>query len=476
MAECNRSGVPDKSKAGLAEQVVFDFGPGVKPTLRFDAGSVTSDAGLSALRQADQRLGLTASAARMIEDQRWAPMVVHPAERLLREVVYAYAAGYEDANDHSRLSADGLFSALLGPVTAGSLNPKHHDGLASEATISRLLGGRRMAFETLGEVHRQWFLLAMAGRQPGVLTLDIDSYDAETYGQQELSLFNDYYGQHMYNPLQVSVAEYGFVIGALLRPGSTASNQEAAKLLRPILEFLRQHFPETRLRLRADSGFMDPDIYELCEEFSVEYAVRLKMNDTLQDLFRRRLEPRVRREVPVERRTGRWALYGESSYRARKWSRSRRVVLKLSFNPAKNAIEHYAVVTNSRRADRNVWNFYGHRGQCEQRIDELKNHLRAEKFSCCLFAANSVRLHLTVMAHNLFAAVRMLLPAGHELKRATVGQLRIRLVKCGATLRRTARRLWIHASSSWPFRSLLADVAQRLVHGPLRPVPLWNSG
>lgn len=476
MTECNRSWAPDKGRAGRAEQVVFDFGVGVKPTLRFDAGAVTSDAGLAALRQAEERLGLMASAARMIEDQRWAPMVVHPVERLLREVVYAYAAGYEDANDHSRLSADGLFSALIGPVTAGSINPKHHQGLASEATISRLLGGRRMAFETLGAVHRQWFLLAMRGRQPAVLTLDIDGYDAETHGQQQLSLFNDYYRQYMYHPLQISVAEYGFVIGALLRPGDAASNRSAVEQLRPTLSFLRRHFPQTRLKLRADSGFMDPEIYELCEEFSVEYAVRLKMNQVLKERFGRLMEPRVAGEIPIDRRDGRWALYGECSYRARFWTRSRRVVLKLAFNPDKNAVESYAIVTNSARIPPNVWNFYGHRGQCEQRIDELKNHLRAEKFSCCLFAANDVKLHLTVMAHNLFAAVRMFLPAAHELKRATVAQLRIRLVKCGATLRRTARRLWIHASSSWPFRRLLADVAKRLVSGPLSPVPLWNSG
>lgn len=316
----------------------------------------------------------------------------------------------------------------------------------------------------------------MCSRQPKVLTLDVDGYDAETHGQQQLSLFNDYYGQYMYYPLQVSVAEYGFVIGALLRPGDAASNQAAVEQLRPILEFLTRHFPRTKLRLRADSGFMAPELYDLCEEFSVEYAVRLKMNQTLKEYFLRLLYPRIEREIPLELRSSRWALYAECRYRAGTWKRARRVVLKLTFNPAKNQIESYAIVTNSAKAQRNVWNFYGHRGQCEQRIDELKNHLRAEKFSCGLFDANSVRLHLTVMAHNLFAIVRMLLPATHELKRATVEQLRIRLVKCGATLRRTARRLWIHASSSWPFRSLLADVARRLVNGPLCPVPLWNSG
>jgi hypothetical protein len=476
MTECKRERVGSKGRGGCAEQVVFDFGGGVRPTLRFDAGAVTSDAGLAALRQADERLGLFAAAAGMIEDRRWAPMVVHPVGRLLREVVYAYAAGYEDGNDHPRLAADELFAALIGPVTTGGINPKRHAGLASEATISRLLGERRMAFAALEAIHRHWFLLSMCRRQPPVLTLDIDGFDAETHGQQQLSLYNDYYGQYMYYPLQISVAEYGFVVGALLRPGDAPGNGGAAAQLRPLLEFLRGSFPKTRLRLRADSGFMDPEIYDLCEEFSVEYAVRLKMNKLLKALIAQLLEPRVRREIPLERRTSRWTLYAECRYRAGTWKRARRVVLKLTFNPAKDEIERYAIVTNSARAQRKVWNFYAHRGQCEQRIDELKNHLRAEKLSCTLFAPNAVKLHLVVMAHNLFAAVRILLPDRHELKRATVGQLRIRLVKCGATIRRTARRLWIHASRSWPFRELLGNVAERMVRGPLCPVPLWNSG
>jgi hypothetical protein len=476
MTECKRDLAGSKGRGGCAEQVVFDFGGGARPTLRFDAGAVTSDAGLAVLRQADERLGLFAAAAGTIEDRRWARMVVHPVQRLLREVVYAYAAGYEDGNDHPRLAADELFSAMIGPAAAGSINPKQHTGLASEATISRLLGARVLACDALEAVHRRWFLLSMCRRQPPVLTLDIDGYDAETHGQQQLSMYNDYYGQYMYYPLQISVAEYGFVVGALLRPGDAASNGQAAAQLRPLLEFLGKSFPKTRLRLRADSGFMDPEIYDLCEEFSVEYAVRLKMNKTLKALIQRLLEPRVEREVPADRRDRRWALYAEHPYRAGTWHRSRRVLLKLTFNPAKDRVESYALVTNSARSQRHVWGFYEHRGQCEQRIDELKNHLRAEKFSCTLFESNAVKLHLMVMAHNLFAAVRMLLPARHELKRATIGQLRVRLIKCGATLRRTARRLWIHASSSWPFRGLLADVAVRMVHGPLRPVPLWNSG
>ena len=80
------------------------------------------------------------------------------------------------------------------------------------------------------------------------------------------------------------------------------------------------------------------------------------------------------------------------------------------------------------------------------------------------------------MAHNLFAAGRMVLPPRHELKRATVERLRMTLVKCGAVVIATARRVWLHASRNWPWRELLADVARRLAFGRLRATPFWDAG
>jgi len=172
----------------------------------------------------------------------------------------------------------------------------------------------------------------------------------------------------------------------------------------------------------------------------------------------------------------RCAVYHETTYAAKSWGKKRRIVLKMQNEPAKGRVARYVIVTSSRRGKRRVWKFYEHRGQCEQRIDEMRNHLRADKFSCAEFSPNEVKLHLIAMAHNLFAAARVMLPAEHELKRATVARLRTTLVKCGATLVRTVRRLWLHASRTWPYRDLLADVSRRFACERLAPVPLWDAG
>ena len=476
MTDCSRAGAGQGDGSGARyEQIVFSFGEDVTPTLRFDAAAVTADAGLAPLRELDERLGLTALAATFIDDRRRPEMTVHPVRRLVRETVYAYAAGYEDANDHAPLSADVWFRELVGATNAASVNPKRHDGLASDPTISRLLGGRKLGLDALGSVHVEWFARLVEDAPPAVVTLDIDGYDAETYGMQQLSLFNGYYREKMYYPLLVTVAEYGFVVAAKLRAGNAWSGADAVPVMRSVLERLRELLPNTRVRVRADSGFRDPVLYDLLDEFGVEYAIRLRLSQVLKGVFDEHVAPRAEKafaRAPDRRR----AIYHETTYAAKSWGRKRRICLKMQNEPAKGRVARYVIVTSSRRSKRKVWEFYEHRGQCEQRIDEMRNHLRADKFSCAEFRPNEVKLHMIAMAHNLFAAARVMLPAEHELKRATVARLRITLVKCGATLVRTVRRLWLHASRTWPYRDLLADVSRRFARGRLAAVPLWDAG
>ena len=459
------------------EPVSFSFGKDVTTTLVFDAEEITSDAGLVALREIDERLGLIDMAANRIEDLRVPDMVVHPVLRLLREAVYAYAAGYEDANDHTPLRNDPQFKQLIGKINEQSVNPKKQPGLASEATLSRLLGGRKLeGRETIGLVHVEQFAKVVGRRQPDVFTLGIDGYGAETHGMQQLALFNGFYDQPMYYPLHVTIAEYGFVVGVMLRPGSAGAGTDAAKLLAPIIAFLRKRFPKTKLRLRGDSGFADPVLYELCEAQGVEYVFRLKMNAVLKDLFAEQVVPRIYGGRADLTQNGQRIFFHEAEYQAKSWPHARRIVLKLVQGPEADDEAQYVIVTNSRKSMRNSWGWYEHRGQEEQRIDEFKNHLRGEKCSCCNFSDNAFKLHLVAMAHNLFAALRIYLPEGHELKRATVCRLRLTLVKCGAMVRRTARRLWLHASRHYPHKALLVDVCRRVTSSRLHPTPVWDSG
>jgi hypothetical protein len=454
--------------------MTFDWGSRPRTTLAFDSDAVTSDAGLSVLRDLDGRLGITAKAAACFNDLRRDSMTVHPVERLVRETVYAYAAGYADANDHAPLSRDTFFTHLLGPVRPDSSNPKSHEGLASEATISRLLNARKLQTSGFDVLHVRHFVDTVKSDPPDVITLDIDGYPAETFGQQQLSLFNGHYFKEMYYPLVVTAAEYGMILAGQLRPGNVWPAHGGVELLRPVLEYLREHLPHTRIRLRADGGFIDPDLYLLLEEFRVEYAIRMRLSSLLKREFDTRLGTTTARAL--ERRPDEhWEFFAELTHRSKTWPVARRHILKVQYDPHEAGVQRYVIITNSRRSARRVWRFYNGRGQCEQRIDELKNQLSGDRFSCCTFAANDLKLQLMLVAHNLIAALRVLLPAPHELKRATIDRLRITLVKCGASIRTTVRRVWLHASRTWPFKHLLLDVARCISSHRLRPAPVWRS-
>ena len=473
--ECSRR---KSSRQAQYEQMLFSFAQEGSPVrLVFDGDEISSDAGWLPLRELDERLGLTAMAAEHLEDCRDPEMVVHPLLRLIREAVYARAAGYEDGNDLTPLREETLFKAVIGGINEDSRNPKKQSGAASEATYSRLLTGRKLdGRESFGLIHVEQFLRVLGKTEPSVLTLGIDGYGAPVHGEQQLALFNGYFNCDLFYPLHVTIAEYGFVVGVMLRPGNAGAATGALGLLSPIVEALRDALPRTKLRLRGDSGFSDPILFEFAEEEGLDYAFRLRMNDVLKRRFEELLDPLGADELPDRDLYEHWSLHEETMYQARSWPAPRRTLLKLTWNQQAQKFERYALVSNSRKSSRNVWRFYQRRGQEEQRIDEFKNDLRGEKFSSSDYRANCFRIHLMAMSYNLFAALRIVLSPEHELKAASVGRLRTVLIKCGALVKRTVRWLWVHASRNWPFRAALQSVCRAVLGRRLKPTPIWNSG
>jgi hypothetical protein len=369
------------------------------------------------------------------------------------------------------LRDDPLVKALVGPIARGSVNPKKQDGLASEATLSRLLSGRKVSgFEAAQRSHVQAFLRVLGKAEPSVLTLDIDGFGIETHGQQQLTLFNGYLQQEGYYPLYVTVAEYGFAVGARLRPGNAGAGVEAIELLAPIVAVLQQALPKTQLRLRADAGFAAPEFFQFAERHRLQYFVRLRMNSVLREEFDWLL-PEPLPDDPCRRQE--WVR--DYEYQAKSWPRARRVAMKLVWNEKTSGYERYVLVTNAKKAPKKLWSIYHHRGQHEQRISELVNDLHL-KMSCCVMAANSVKLHLCVLAHNLHAAIRMALPKKHPHKRSTVATLIRSIIRCAAQIRISARRILVRLARTTPNTAGLCDILRHLQRPGRRSTPLWSSG
>jgi DDE family transposase len=438
----------------VLSQLTFSFYRHGRIQADFSGGQLSSDGGLLPLRAFDQRYRLTASVAEQLLDRRQTSRIEHSQLALLRLRLYGIIAGYEDANDAERLCLDPVFQML-----ADSPLDRR---LGSQPTLSRWENSI-----TAGEVVElnrlllDWFV-RLCGRQVrrrGEILLDIDSTNDPTHGHQQLSLFNGHFGETVYHPLLVFERHTGCLLSARLRRGNCVSYNRVVPVLRPVLEKLRQSFPGIRIRLRADAGFAVPELYELLEKYEVEYVIRF----TTHGFLKRRLavlEQTIREE---HQRTGEPAsIYGSLRHPARRWSRARRICFQVQYPGDRPTLR--CIITNLELSSQQVCEFYNGRGECENRIEELKNGFHADRLSCHRFVANCFRLLLHGLAYNLVNLFRLRhLP--RPWRSLQIEVLRTRFFKLAARVRQTARCLRIHWATGWPFQSIFYKIAAATAGG-----------
>ena len=413
----------------------------------FSGGQITSDAGLLPLRAFDERHHLTRDWAALLSDPRQDDRVLHHSLTLLRQRIYQIVAGYEDANDADRLRHDPTLQIVA--------DQKLGDALSSQPTLSRWENSpsaRDLVRLNDGLLD---FFIRVCGeqvRQRGEILLDIDSTDDPTHGQQQLSIFNGAYGQHMYHPMLIFERHTGCLLAARLRPGNASSHARIVPMLLRLVPRLEAAFPGVPIRLRGDAGFALPLLYEFCEFFGIQYALGIPANA----VFQRRAEPRQKRLARRYRRTQiPQRSFSSFRHRARSWSRQRRICYKAEHTASGTNLRF--LVTNLQGRSRSIFQFYNDRGECENRIEEFKNGFAADRLSCHRFRANAFRLLLHSFAYNLVNLFRLHLPG--SLRSAQIETLRNQLFKVGARIRQTARCIRIHLASGWPFQSLFQTVA-----------------
>ena len=420
-----------------------------KVTAAFDGGEITSDAGLLLVREFDERLGLTAALRAAVPDDRDRRYVTHDVLTLLRQRIYQIAAGYEDANDATYLRHD---------PTLQTVAQRLGTPLASQPTLSRLETAVPWGtIHRLGGVLRQWFTRhAVARRQPPAeLILDVDSTDDPTHGQQALSFFNGHYDEHMFHPLLVFAD--GYLLGARLRPGDVGGATHLHPLLEPIVTHLRRALPATALALRADGAFCNPALLDYAEATGLSYAIGMPPNPKLDAAVALH---RVHAKVLYER-TGqpvRW--FTSVRYQTRSWRHPRRVLAMIEHTAQGPNVRF--VVTNRRGRAAAIFAWYHQRGQAENFIKELKRDLAADRLSCHAFRANAFRLLLHALAYDLLHLFRLRVLPDTALATATLGTLRLRLLKLGARVVRSVRRWWFHLATGWPGQPVFLAVHRRL--------------
>lgn len=419
----------------------------------FDQPHASSDGGAVLLKAAERRYGLIDGFARCLIDDRQPGKVRHTLEDLLAQRIFGVACGHADANDADRLADDPIHKLLLGrdPITG--------DALASQPTISRFENGMgsqalyAMGLELAASViarHRQ----RLHGRARRI-TIDLDATDDPTHGAQQLTFFNAHYDSWCYLPLLAFLTfdDEGeqYLCAALLRPGNVAASRGALGILRRLLALLRIAFPTARLLVRLDGGFATPEILDFLDaEPRLDYVVAMAENSRLRPLA----EPAMVVARAHSEASGQTAhVYTDARYAARTWARQRRVVIKAEVVRLPGRVPRdnpRFVLTNLRQSPRCVYErIYCARGDLENRIKELHDGLQIGRTSCCRFWANQLRVLLTAAAYVLMQELR-LRAARTACARAQVTWLRERLLKLGAHVVVSVRRIVLHLPTATP--------------------------
>jgi hypothetical protein len=417
--------------------------------LEFRGAKITSDAGLLAVRELDEMMGLTEIAADLIVEGRKGRNIQHQIPGLIRQSVYARLAGYEDVNDQEALAQDPAMRAVIGRRALGRT-------AASSGTVSRFeteILAQDENIEALANLNTSWVSKAVSFSKAKKVILDIDSSESPVHGNQEGSAYNGHFSSTCYHPL-FCFNNFGDCERAVLRPGNVHSADGWREFIEPIVKGYKEM--DKKLYLRGDAAFASPDIYEYLEDNSILYAIRLKANANLY----RQIDHLMTR--PVGRPSAKpKVFFHEFSYRAASWKSSRRVIAKVEWHQGELFPRIGFIVTNMSRTPENVVQFYNKRATAEQYIKEGKVALTWTRLSCTRFSSNKVRLALFVLAYNLGNFMRrFVLP--REVAHWSLTSIQLKLIKIGAKIvshsRLTVFQMAEVAVPERLFRSMLSRI------------------
>ncbi len=437
---------------------------------------MSCDLGPLLLRGVDEQIGLTHHLAAAIEEPRQLGSIDHPLPDLLAQRIYQIACGYEDANDANALRSDPLFKLAL---DRKPLDP--NQDLASAATFCRLENGlRRKDIYRIAYVFVNQFIQSYA-QPPQLIVIELDHSEDPTHGQQEGACYNGYYRSQCYLPLFIFEGLSGKLITAILRPGKRPTGAENASIVKRLLKHLRSHWPQTRIVLRGDGHFSNPELVQLTRHDPLmDFVFGLSDNAVLsrlaeptmakaRQLHEMRCEnaQRADQTPPVHTR-----LYTEFEYAAQSWPKPLRVVLKAEVTCFGDNPRFVVTSLQLPTAQTLYEQLYCTRGEDENYIKMLKNDLKSDRTSDHGFLANAGRMYFACAAYVLLHTLRSETLRHTELAHAQPATLIGKLFKVAVQLIQYKDRIKLRLPSTCEVQHLLKRITEILYQ---IPPPCWDT-
>lgn len=413
--------------------------------INFEAEEISSDGSIVLLEKIEREHKLIKYFSKFIPDDRHPLLITHNRYKQLRQRVYLMMLGYEDTNDVAQLRNDPLMKDIL------------EGDLASQPTMSRF--ENCLDKKSIFAICEAWvdrYVKSLKCRKEVII--DIDSTDDPTHGVQQQSLFNGYYGQFMYNELFFHDGLTGQIILPVLRPGNSHSNKWYVSILKRIIKKILLAYPAIEIYIRADSGFSNSKFYEMASEYNLKYAIGMATNNVLKNKVQR-----AQKAVEL--------LYASKGikhqhficheYQAQSWHKAQRCYSKVESTGKGMNVRHMISNIENKSAREIYFDFYVQRGEAsENRIKEVKNMCFADRLSNHGYWANFFRLFISSLAYEMFLLIREKINNTKYTiaKSWQIDTIRTRLLKIGATIRHTKRRIYYRLSKAFVYKDLFLEL------------------
>lgn len=454
----------------IPEQFSFGRVESRKVIVNFNGGTVTSDAGLMLIAALDQKRQITSRFAACFQDYRAPNRVEHKLETLVAQRVYGLVQGYEDLNDHDQLRHEPMFAVALGKLSASEAvgGP-----MAGKSTLNRIehcppqvANRKESRYHRIGhdaEAIEHLFVelfLESYNKPPLQIVLDLDVTDDQVHGNQAEAFFNKYYDGVCYAPLYIFCGKH--LLTAKLRPSNVDPAAGALEELQRVIKHIRTRWPQTRILVRGDSAYSREDIMAWCESQGIDYVFGLASNARL---MRMSLDTQERAIAEYQHLKERVTWYRSLWYKTLdSWSRFRRVVTKVVYGPEGFNIRFVVTSLSAEQVSPSLLytQHYCPRGEMENRFKEQQLELFSDRTSTHNFEGNQLRLWFSSIAYVLMNELRQSCLATTELSQAQVGTIRTKLLKLGARVLISVRRIQIAISTGCPFQAVFATAYRKL--------------
>lgn len=413
----------------------------------FTAENVSSDGGILLCDKIERTENILNDFSSHIHDNRDKNLIDFTTYDLVKQRVFMMMLGYEDCNDVEKIKNDTVFKCLL------------NNKIASQSTLSRFENSikKKNIFDLCYWFVEQYVSTIDMNRKQ--IVIDIDATDDPTHGAQQLSLFNGFYYQTMYNELVINDGETGQMILPVLRPGNAHSNWWYVSILKRIIKIIRKKFPKIEITIRADSGFSTPKFYDLVSKEKLGYTCGISSNNILKNRIEK-VEKAVRL-LYLSNNEKHQHFIGPFDYQAGTWAKPEKCYAKIE-STGKGMNTRFFVSNFKHQTAREIYfDFYVKRGdRSENRIKELKNMCYSDRLSCNSFWANFFRLLLSGLCYKMFEKIkeRIKTTKNEPAKKWQIDNIRLYLLKIGTTIKMTVRRVIIKFSNAFTHQNLLTEV------------------